>query len=172
MASLMEDFIDTLNKEDSEYNVLLEISRRKTPVLVKGDVVALAAITDEEQKVVDRIGNLDRHRIEVLGDIATVLNKDVATLQIPRLLEILERQPKEREALSDVYERLKVTLKEMKLINDRNKSLIQLSLDMVQFDINLMQAANHGPETGDYNSRGGYSSGMAAGGPSRFDSKS
>jgi flagellar biosynthesis/type III secretory pathway chaperone len=172
VASLIEDFIDTLDKEDSEYKKLLEISVRKTPILVKGDVQALAAITDEEQKVVDRIGNLDRHRTEVLGDIATVLNKDVQTLKIPRILELLERQPKEREALSEVYERLKVTVGDMKRINERNHSLIRLSLDMVQFDINLMQAAKHGPETGDYNSRGAYSSQVSAGEYSRFDSKS
>lgn len=172
MASLIEDFIDTLNKEDSEYNTLLEISRRKTPVIVKGDTQALAKITAEEQTVVDRIGNLDRHRAEVLNDIATVLNKDVQTLKIPQLLELLERQPKERKALSEIYEKLKKTVEEMKVINERNRSLIQLSLDMVQFDINLMQAAKHGPETGDYNRSGAYSYGGGSGEPSRFDSKS
>lgn len=172
MASLIEDFIATLDKEDSEYQALLEISQRKTPVIVKGDVESLAKITEEEQVVVDRIASLEKHRTEVLGDIATVLNKDVQTLRVPGIIELLERQPRERDALKAVYDRLKVTVEDMKLINERNRSLIQLSLDMVQFDMNLMQAAKSGPETGDYNRSGTYTQGSMAGEPSRFDSKS
>ena len=172
MASLIEDFIDTLTKENEEYCTLLEISGRKTPVIVKGDVEALAKITDEEQVVVDRITALDKHREEVLKDIATVLNKDVQTLKIPELIKLLDRQEKEKQALSQIYEKLKVTVREMKTLNERNRGLIQLSLEMIQFDMNLMQAATSGPETGDYNRSGSYSQGPAPASFSRFDSKS
>jgi len=169
----MEDFIDTLDKEASEYEVLLDISKRKTPILVKGDVAVLSKITEEEQVVVDRINNIDRHRVEVLTDIATVLNKDVQTLRVPELIKILEKQPKEREKLSATYVRLKAVIDEMKLINDQNRKLVELSLDMINFDINLLESMKKGPETGDYNKRGGYrNEGIIAGGASRFDSKS
>ncbi len=172
MASLIEDFIDTLNKENEEYSKLLEISGRKTSIIVKGDVESLARITDEEQVVVDRITGLDKHREEVLKDIATVLNKDVQTLKVPELIKLLERQEKEKEALSQIYEKLKVTVEEMKTINERNRGLIQLSLEMIQFDMNLMQAVSSGPETGDYTKSGSYSQGIAPASASRFDSKS
>ena len=172
MASLIEDFIDTLTKENEEYQTLLEISGRKTPIIVKGDVESLAKITDEEQMVVDRITVLDKHREEVLTGIACVLNKDVQTLKVPELIKLLDRQEKEKQALSQIYEKLKVTVEEMKTINERNKGLIQLSLEMIQFDMNLMQAASSGPETGDYNRNGAYSQGSFPAGASRFDSKS
>jgi len=172
LASLIEDFIQTLEKENSEYEELLGVSSRKTPVIVKGDIEALAKITDEEQLVVDRISALEKRRMELLTDIATVLNKDVHTLKIPRIIELLKKQDAERDALAKVHEKLRVTAEKMKEINDRNRSLIELSLDMVQFDMNLLQAAKQSPQTGDYNRSGAYSSGYAPGGMSSFDSKS
>ena len=89
-----------------------------------------------------------------------------------RLRKLLDRQEKEKQALSQIYEKLKVTVEEMKTINERNRGLIQLSLEMIQFDMNLMQAATSGPETGDYNRNGSYSQGSFPAGVSRFDSKS
>ncbi len=172
MASLIEEFIRTLEKENSEYEELLEISSRKTPIIVKGDVEALAKITDEEQLVVDRIAASEKRRTELLSDIATVLNKDVHTLRIPRLIELLERQKPERDALAAIHEKLKVTAENMKVVNERNRSLIELSLDMVRFDMNLLQASKQSPQTGDYNKNGSYSAGDAPGGISSFDSKS
>lgn len=171
MASLIDDFIQTLDSEEKEYQLLLEISKRKTPIIVKGDVEALSQITDEEQVVVDRIGHLDKRRQELLDDVATVLNKDVQTLKIPQIIEILAKQEKEQKALVEVYDRLKITVSEMKRINDQNRNLIQLSLDMVQFDMNLVQAMKQGPETGDYNNHGGYSDAGVGGSASRFDAK-
>ena len=171
MASLIEDFIETLDKEESEYRQLLEISKRKTPVIIKGDIEALSQITDEEQIVVDRISHLDKHRQDVLGDIATVLNKDVQTLKVPYVIDLLAGQEKEQKQLKAVYDKLKVTLQEMQQVNDQNRNLIQLSLDMVQFDMNLVQAMKQGPETGDYTKSGGYSDSGMNGSASRFDAK-
>ena len=47
MASLIEELIDTLNKENSEYEKLLELSKRKATVIVSRDIAALEKITDE-----------------------------------------------------------------------------------------------------------------------------
>ena len=47
MASLIEELIDTLNKENSEYEKLLELSRRKSAVIVSRDIPALEKITDD-----------------------------------------------------------------------------------------------------------------------------
>ena len=64
MASLVEVLIDTLTKEESEYVTLLDLSRKKTPVIVAGEVEKLQKITDEEQSVVDRLVALARELAE------------------------------------------------------------------------------------------------------------
>lgn len=178
MASIMEDFISTLEQEEKYYVQLLEVVKRKTPVIVKGDLEGITAITREEQPLVDKIGNLDKHRLEVLTDISIVLNKKEEDLTIPNIISLLQKQPAQQKQLSEVYDRLRVVISEMKRINEQNKNLIELSLDMVQFDLDLIRASKKAPETNDYTKRGGYSnaglsyergySGGAAGG---FDAK-
>ena len=52
MASLMETLIDVLDKESAEYEKLLELTMKKTPVIVSENLDELAKITDEEQIIV------------------------------------------------------------------------------------------------------------------------
>lgn len=162
MASLMEDFMDILDKENSEYQILLELSKKKTPVIIKGDVQELQKITDEEQIVVDRVSHLDRKREETLNDIANVINKDVETLKIPVLIKLLQSRPKEARQLSEIHDALKETLGELVRINDQNRELIKQSLEMVEFDLNLVQAMRQAPVTGNYD-RGAYNAGSVMG---------
>jgi hypothetical protein len=50
----------------------------------------------------------------------------------------------------------------MMIINSNNRELIQQSLEMVEFDMNLIQAMRQAPETADYN-KGAYSAGNIMG---------
>ena len=61
MASLMENLIDVLDRESTEYEALLQLSQRKTPIIAGGDLAELQKITDEEQELVSRIHNLDNN---------------------------------------------------------------------------------------------------------------
>ncbi len=167
----MEDLIDVLRKEHEEYKILLELSRNKTPVIVKGAIDELQKITDEEQNVVGRISHLDKKREEVMNDIANVINRDVKTLKISNLILLLGRQPEEQKQLSLIYDELRATLRDMVMINNQNRELINQSLEMVEFDLNLIQAMRQAPETGDYN-RGAANAGNIMGSlTSGFDAK-
>ena len=171
MASLVEVLIDTLTKEESEYVTLLDLSKKKTPVIVAGEVEKLQKITDEEQSVVDRLAALDTKRAEAMKDIAEVMNKDVKTLKLSHLIEMLEKRPSERDALRTLHDQLKATVGELRMINDQNRELIRQSLDIVDFNLNLIKSQRSAPETGNYN-RSADIAGSALGGPSgSFDAK-
>ena len=171
MASLMENLIEVLNNESQEYDQLLELSTKKTPVLVAGNLEELAKITDEEQLVVSRINHLDQKREEVMRDIANVINKDVKTLKLVNLIQLLGNRPEEQAKLAEVHERLKGTMKNMVRVNNQNRDLLGNALEMVQFDLNLIQALRSAPETANYN-KGAYSSGsILANQKSGFDAK-
>ncbi|MCR5673131.1 MAG: flagellar protein FlgN [Lachnospiraceae bacterium] len=170
MASLIEDLIDTLNKETDEYGKLLELSRRKATVIVARDIPALEKITDDEQTVVSNISNLDAKRAQVTSDIADVINKDVESLKLSVLIDLLSKQPKEQKALSDVHDRLKVTVDNVRKINESNRQLIEQSLEMVEFDLNMMRAMRQAPETNNYG-RGAVSVGETLGSVRGFDAK-
>ena len=170
MSSLMENLIDILNRESTEYEGLLEISQRKTPIIVSGNLEDLQKITDEEQNVVNRLNVLERKRIEVTADIATVLNKDVTKLTLTSLIELLKGRPAEQGALAGLHDRLHRTVHELQRVNEQNGSLLRDALEMVEFEINMLQASRLAPETANYN-KGAYSAGSTMGVTRGFDAK-
>lgn len=171
MASLMEELISVLQQENEEYKKLLSLSLRKTPVIVSADLQALNSITDEEQEYVGALLKLDRKREECMKDIANVVNRDVNTLKLRDLIEMLASRPREQQKLAAVHDELSETVAQVKRSNEQNKLLIESSLEMVQFDMNVMQAMKAAPETANY-TKDAYNSGTVMGTEtSRFDSR-
>ncbi|NLL79954.1 MAG: flagellar protein FlgN [Clostridiales bacterium] len=167
----MENLIDVLYQENAEYEALLELSMKKTGVIVQGDLDKLAEITDEEQDVIGRLNRLETKRQEVTTDVANVLNKDVNTLKLVDLIQLLAARPTEQKKLADCHDKLSDTLMQMVRVNEQNRELIQNSLEMIDFDINMLQALKTAPETANYN-KGAHSSGEMMGNSCRrFDAK-
>lgn len=162
MARLIDTLAEILNKEDEEYQKLLDLSKGKTDVIVKGDLNALSVITDKEQKVVTRITALETQRTEAMAEIAKILHTDVAELKLDTLIDLLKKKPKEQKELALVHDKLHVTLYEMKLVNERNDQLLKSAIEMVDFNMNLIQAARKAPQTANYN-RGAYNTGSQIG---------
>lgn len=150
MASLMEELLNVLSEEEETFKKLLDITSRKTPIIVSGNVAALTAITDEEQNVMDHISHLDKKRETVTRDIADVLNKDVGTLKLSALADLLKGQPKERERLNTLIDELSGTVSQIHRINEQNEELIKHSLEMVEFDMNMFKAMRQAPQTANY----------------------
>ena len=171
MASLMETLIDVLNRECKEYEGLLDLSQRKTPIIVSGNLEDLQKITDDEQDVVIRINHLEKQRVETTRDIANVLNKDVDSLKLSSLIEMLAGRPVEQEKLVAVHDALQTVVHNLQRVNEHNRELLANSLEMVEFEMNLLQAMKTAPETANYNN-GAYSSGDTMGiSNSGFDAK-
>ena len=158
----MENLIAVLQQECVEYNGLLELSSRKTPIIVAGDLVNLEKITDEEQEWVGRIAHLEKKRTEVTADIADVLNKDVKTMKLRDLVEMLAARPAEQKLLSDACDGLRDVVSRVQAVNEQNRELTQHSLELVEFDMNLLQSMLAAPQTANYN-REAYSAGSSMG---------
>ena len=167
----MEDLISILEQEDSLYEDLLKLSMSKTPVLISGDLEALSRITEDEQEIVNKVNALDKKREEGMKDIANVLGKDVKTLKLTDLIEILRSRPAVQNRLAAIYDKLSDTIGQMKRTNEQNRELIESSLEMVQFDMNVLQAYKAAPETANYSKNalnsGAYMGNMKGG----FDAK-
>ena len=171
MASLIENIVSVLKQEDSEYVKLIALSNEKTGTIIKGDLEALDSITAREQEVVAVIQKLEKTRMQTMKDIEEVTNHKGEELKLPDLIEMMKSRPAEKAALEDIHGKLKVTMEEMRKINDRNRELLENALEMVQFDMNLLQSLKTAPETADYNSSA-YSTGTIMGsGTKRFDTK-
>lgn len=171
MASLMEELIICLETEEKEFERLLILSQQKTPVIVNNKIAELEKITDEEQIIVGKISNLESRRESVTKDIAEVINKDVADLKLTTLIDLMSNQPGERKRLSDIHDKLSATVNQIKQVNEGNAELIKNALEMVNFDLSVMQAMRQAPETANY-SKGAVNTGSMLGGSSGgFDAK-
>ena len=157
MASLMENLMDVLEEEGGYYDALLELSMKKTEVIVSNDIPALQQITEQEQLLVDQVNDVDKRRMGIMEDMANVMNRDVGA--------------QEQRRLSEASDKLKETVKAMARINEQNRELLQSALEMVEFDLNLVRGLKAAPQTAEYN-KGAMNAGnyMA---PSRggFDAK-
>lgn len=169
MASLIDELIDVLDKEEKEYQDLILLSRQKTPVIVKGDLDKLQKITEAEQYVVGRVTKLEKKRTEVTKDIAIVLGKDEESIKLIDIIDLLQSQPEVQRKLIEVYERLKVTMQEIKTVNDLNKSLITDSLEFIEFNLNLVRGVYQEPGTGNYTKNACNTSSLDT--PGVFDAK-
>ena len=162
MASLMENLIEVLNQESTIYDGLFQLSQKKTPLIVSGDLDNLQKITDDEQVMVSRLHNLEKKRIEVTADIANVLNRDVETMKLTNLIEMMSARPEEQAKLAEVHDRLQSVVHALKQLNEHNRELLTDALEMVEFEMNLMQAMRAAPETANY-TKGAYNAGDTMG---------
>ena len=99
-ASLIDNLRDILDRESEAYERLTALSRKKTPVIIKGDLPQLQAIMDEEQLVAGEINHIEKERTGVMQEIAKVLNTDVESLKLMDMIRVLERRTVEKQILA------------------------------------------------------------------------
>lgn len=151
MASLMDNLIEVLEEENTQYEALIALGMEKRTAIVKGDIANLEIITDKEQDVASLLRNLDNKRDSILKDMADVLGKNFEEMTITKLIGYLDKQPKEQERLSEIRTKILATGEEMQECNLRNEKLLQQALEMVEFDLTLFKSMRQAPETANYN---------------------
>lgn len=150
MASLVETLVDVLDREGSLYEKLLGLSSRKTTIIIKGDLKALAEITDEEQCIIGDIQSAEKQRVTAMTDIANVLNMDVNSLKLTDLIQVLEKRPADQRNLAVQRDRLVAVADNVRRVNGQNQELLKSSIEMVQFEMNIIQASKRAPQTANY----------------------
>lgn len=162
MASLLENLIDVLDSENNEYEKLIVLAERKTPVIVAGNIDDLGKITEDEQEIVGTIQGIEKQRNKILADIANVVNRDVKTLKLIDLIQMLDKMPDQQELLKGAQKRLRATIDRLKAANDKNQMLLADKLDMVDFNLNMIRAMKSAPQTANY-TKDAYTNGQSLG---------
>ncbi|MCM1083016.1 MAG: flagellar protein FlgN [Clostridium sp.] len=174
MASLIENLITEMNEEYAVYEKLLATSQEKTSAIVSNDLDRLREVTDREQLMVDTITGISVRRHETMDNIAVVLGMKKDDLKIIDIINFLESQPEFREPLARINEKLSKLARRLKEVNAHNQNLLQESLSMLEYNINLLQNLNRAPETAEYSKDmfKGHDGYAGAGEPSgKFDAK-
>jgi flagellar biosynthesis/type III secretory pathway chaperone len=170
MAGLIDELVNTMSQENDIYRELIPIAEEKTRVIIKNDLDALQKITEQEQLTIEKINALEKKREEVVINIGTVLSRDPKELNMKALIKIMGKQPEEQKELSRIHDELNVNLRRLVTINDRNKELINQSLEMIEFNMNLIQSTRMAPGVNNYTRSAGESS-IRQAGTGMFDAK-
>lgn len=158
----MENLIDVLDCENTQYEKLLELAESKTPAIVSGDIESLGKITEDEQEIVGKIQGMEKQRDKFLADIADVVNRDVETLKLIDLIQMLDKMPDQQQKLEAVQKRLGATITSLREVNDKNQMLLTDRLEMVDFNLNMIRAMKSAPQTANY-SKNAYTNGQSLG---------
>ena len=152
MASLMEELVETLNREEQLYADLIPIQEDKLRAIVANDLAAIGRLSDEEQKLVDEVGVLETKRIRIANDIATVLGKPPGAMKLENMIDALKNQPKEQNILQELHDRLRRTISRLQDLNIRNKELLNQAMEMVEFNMNVIRSTRMSSGSSNYSS--------------------
>ena len=161
MASLMEELMVTLDEEEKIYRQLIPIERDKTRAIIANDLKTLQDITVAEHELVDRTSALEGKRERIVVDIATVLGKNPKNINLNEIVGILKNQPEDQKKLQKVHDRLRKTVLQLQDINDQNKELLKESIDMVEFNMNVIRSTRMSSGSSNYSSDASEVAGMA-----------
>lgn len=145
MASLIKDLIDTLTEQNNIYQSLLEIASKKKVSIIENDIPKLQGFVKEENMLVGRNQRLEKKRIEIFNDISIVLGKN-SDMSLKDVIETIKGQEGEKELIS-LREKLLEILPKLKAINDQNQELIKLSIEYIDFSMNVIRASNSSTPT-------------------------
>ena len=162
MASLLENLIDVLDRENAAYERVAVLAESKTSAIVAGDIENLGKIMEEEQEIVGKIQGMEKQRDKFLADIANVVNRDVETLKLIDLIQMLESMPDQQRKLEDVQGSLRKTIDQLRELNGKNQLLLSERLDMVNFNLDMIRAMKSAPQTANY-SKDAYTNGQSLG---------
>lgn len=169
MASLIEELISTLEEENRLYEELIPVAESKTRIIIKNDLESLQKITEKEQDFVDEISSLEHKREKIVSNVGVVLSRNPKELTLKEIILILKKQPQEQQQLSRLRDSLIRSINRLSQINSQNKALIDESLEIIEFNMNLIQSTRMSP--GNNYDRGAQTTNVPLVSSGSFDAK-
>lgn len=152
MASLIEELVDTLDREEKIYSDLIPIQEEKLRAVIANDLDAMRGLSDKEQGLVDEVGNLETKRVRIVKDISTVLGKGSGIMNMEQIVETLKNQPEEQKILRELHDRLRRTVGRLQELNIQNKDLLSQAMEMVEFNMNVIRSTRMSSGSSNYSS--------------------
>lgn len=161
MASLMEELIITLDKEEKLYRQLIPVEEDKTRAIIANDLESLQEITVREHELVDQTSAVEHKREQIAVDIATVLGKNPKTITLEEIAEALKNQPEDQKKLRIIHDNLKKTVSRLQELNEGNRDLLKEAMEMVEYNMNVIRSTRMSSGSSNYSSDAAEIEGMA-----------
>lgn len=153
MASIMEEFVSVIEAENQAYKELTNVSRSKTDAIVYARIDELTKITEKEQLIMENIMILDKKRLAIRNEMSNILKVPAESLTLLGMANMLDKRPEEKQKILDLREELRMTLIDIATINKENGTLLKQSMEMLEYDMNLVRSTRVAPRTANYNNK-------------------
>ncbi len=146
MAGLIDELINAMEKQASDFDDLLGLALEKKTAIIENDTKCIENINALESIIVNRIAKFEKTRDSLMRDIAEVLNEPSDTFTIARLMERVEGQVF-YDKIKETSYLIKKTANDLREANERNGVLINNSLTYIDYSLNVIRGAFEGDET-------------------------
>lgn len=141
---MYQTLLTILNKELDLYKEIVELVKKQTDIIKKGDIDGLNELLKTQQKYVTSITVLEEERQKELARIFP------GKRELPTITNCIEMAvDQEKVQLTRVYDDLMSVLQKIQEINELNQQLLEQSLEFVNFSMNLLRPQkdnlNYGP---------------------------
>ena len=121
----MSQLVDILKAEYTLYQDLSKLSEEKTDLIVEEEIEKLEDAIIEEQKLVEQLKQLERKRKQLTGE------RSLTTF-------IADANPKSKERLEDLRNKLLEVTTKLKETNQLNNKLLKNALQLTNLNLNLL----------------------------------
>jgi len=139
MPGLVYGLMDALEKQIVHFDELIALSAEKRDCIVNNDTEKLTELTNEENAITGKLQKLEKLRAGFMDDIANVLGRPRG-ITLTELSDAMRGQP-EHERLFKLTEETREKLGRLKVMNDQNRTLIDSSLEYINFTINAIRGS-------------------------------
>lgn len=136
MIQNVNGVIEILEKEQSILKEILELFCSKTKFIVENNISALIEQSTFEKQKADEIKRLEEARQRLIAELLKGKNKEVSSLD--DLIELCDGVQQKR--LIELKSSIGKLVEEIKRVNHLNLSLIQSSLEYIDFMTNLVSS--------------------------------
>ncbi len=135
MTGLIDKLILALEKDCEIYAEVLRIGEEKKQIIIDGDIEKLEKITVREQALIASLMKLEQIRDKIVSEIIRQTGLKNVNV-IDDILSVVDVNQKSK--LEFVKRKLNNLMVDVKDVNDSNGSLLQQSLDLIEFNVNVM----------------------------------
>ncbi|NLN41112.1 MAG: flagellar protein FlgN, partial [Clostridiales bacterium] len=130
------DILGSLEQEKEIYKELIDLSTRKTDIILKKKVDVLDKLVDLEQELIEHIRKLELNRQKQIEELAKVKDVEPNTITLSMLMEWSEGDLKLKfENLQEEFTRI---IDRQNHLNEINAKLIRTNLEYIDFALSLI----------------------------------
>jgi len=152
MAGMLDQLVGVMKEQSERHTELYGLSLEEKDAIIQNDVETLQNLVNLKNIVISQNSRLEKQRISLVNDIGEVMGDKRKDLSLADVIDILKDQPAEQERLREAGLKLKESVGQLKEINDINKSLLESSLEFVEYSLNALRSTLE-PEMPEYPTR-------------------